>query len=146
MNRSARIVLTLIFALRYWRFDGDAGRAVRPRLDFFKGLGIFILVAVFAPLLASPDSIEVTKATGGVLEAPLAGRVVERDLLSLQADLDELVFCIPGTHRGFGRNRKRNISDRLGIIVFEIVHQLLDPNGVLRRKLAVVEESSDIGV
>jgi peptide/nickel transport system permease protein len=37
------------------------------------GLGIlllFILVAVFAPLLASPDSIEVTKATGGVLEAP----------------------------------------------------------------------------
>jgi peptide/nickel transport system permease protein len=33
-------------------------------------LVVFILVAVFAPLLASPDSIEVTKATGGVLEAP----------------------------------------------------------------------------
>ena len=33
-------------------------------------LGIFVLVAVFAPLLASPDSIEVTKATGGVLEPP----------------------------------------------------------------------------
>jgi peptide/nickel transport system permease protein len=37
------------------------------------GLGIlflFALVAILAPLLASPDSIEVTKATGGVLEPP----------------------------------------------------------------------------
>ena len=30
----------------------------------------FILVAIFAPLLADPESIEVTKATGGVLEPP----------------------------------------------------------------------------
>ena len=39
------------------------------------GLGVltfFILVAVFAPLLADPESIEVTKATGGVLEPPSA--------------------------------------------------------------------------
>jgi peptide/nickel transport system permease protein len=37
------------------------------------GLGLltfFILVAIFAPLLADPESIEVTKATGGVLEPP----------------------------------------------------------------------------
>jgi len=37
------------------------------------GLGIlvvFILVAIFAPVLAHPDTIEVTKATGGVLEPP----------------------------------------------------------------------------
>jgi len=37
------------------------------------GLGVltfFILVAVCAPLLADPESIEVTKATGGVLEPP----------------------------------------------------------------------------
>ncbi len=37
------------------------------------GLGLltfFILVAIFAPLLADAESIEVTKATGGVLEAP----------------------------------------------------------------------------
>jgi peptide/nickel transport system permease protein len=32
----------------------------------------FILVAVFAPVLADPDGLEVTKATGGVLEAPSA--------------------------------------------------------------------------
>jgi len=30
----------------------------------------FILVALLAPLLASPDGLEVTKATGGVLEPP----------------------------------------------------------------------------
>ena len=37
------------------------------------GLGLltfFLLVAIFAPLLADPESIEVTKATGGVLEPP----------------------------------------------------------------------------
>ncbi len=33
-------------------------------------LGIFVLMAVFAPLLASADGLEVTKATGGVLEPP----------------------------------------------------------------------------
>jgi peptide/nickel transport system permease protein len=33
-------------------------------------LVVFIGLAVLAPLLASPDSIEVTKATGGVLEPP----------------------------------------------------------------------------
>ena len=39
------------------------------------GLGLltfFILIALFAPLLADPESIEVTKATGGVLEPPSA--------------------------------------------------------------------------
>jgi peptide/nickel transport system permease protein len=37
------------------------------------GLGLltfFILIAIFAPVLADPESIEVTKATGGVLEPP----------------------------------------------------------------------------
>lgn len=33
-------------------------------------LTFFILVALFAPLLASSDGLEVTKATGGVLESP----------------------------------------------------------------------------
>ncbi|MFL6133674.1 MAG: ABC transporter permease, partial [Nocardioidaceae bacterium] len=35
-------------------------------------LTLFVLVAVFAPLLASPEGLEVTKATGGVLEPPSA--------------------------------------------------------------------------
>lgn len=46
------------------------------------GLGLltfFILVAVFAPLLADADSIEVTKATGGVLEAPGGGYLLGTD-------------------------------------------------------------------
>ena len=33
-------------------------------------LTFFVLVAIFAPLLADADGLEVTKATGGVLEAP----------------------------------------------------------------------------
>jgi peptide/nickel transport system permease protein len=44
----------------------------RHRSGLF-GLGLltfFVLVAIFAPLLADPESIEVTKATGGVLESP----------------------------------------------------------------------------
>jgi peptide/nickel transport system permease protein len=41
--------------------SGMAGLAV---------LAFFILVAVFAPVLADPEGLEVTKATGGVLEAP----------------------------------------------------------------------------
>jgi len=44
----------------------------RHRSGLF-GLGLltfFLLVAIFAPLLADPESIEVTKATGGVLESP----------------------------------------------------------------------------
>jgi peptide/nickel transport system permease protein len=33
-------------------------------------LTLFVLMAVFAPLLADPEGLEVTKATGGVLEPP----------------------------------------------------------------------------
>jgi len=33
-------------------------------------LGLFVFVAVFAPLLANSDGLEVTKATGGVLQPP----------------------------------------------------------------------------
>jgi peptide/nickel transport system permease protein len=33
-------------------------------------LVVFVLVAIFAPLLADPDGLSVTKATGGVLEPP----------------------------------------------------------------------------
>ena len=35
-------------------------------------LGVFVLVALCAPLLADPEGLEVTKATGGVLEPPSA--------------------------------------------------------------------------
>jgi peptide/nickel transport system permease protein len=35
-------------------------------------LSAFMLIAIFAPLLADPAGLEVTKATGGVLEAPSA--------------------------------------------------------------------------
>jgi hypothetical protein len=40
------LVLTLLFALRYWRFDGDSGRAARPTIAFFKGLGLFLLIQI----------------------------------------------------------------------------------------------------
>ena len=46
------------------------------------GLGLlafFLLLAIFAPLLADPESIEVTKATGGVLEPPGDGYLLGTD-------------------------------------------------------------------
>jgi peptide/nickel transport system permease protein len=53
-----------------WRRNWQLFRAYRSGMVGLAILVLFILVAVLAPLLASPDSIEVTKATGGVLEAP----------------------------------------------------------------------------
>jgi peptide/nickel transport system permease protein len=50
-------------------------RMFRRHKSGLLGLGIltfFVLVAVFAPLLASAEGLEVTKATGGVLEPPSA--------------------------------------------------------------------------
>ncbi len=35
-------------------------------------LAVFVLLAVFAPLIADPEGLEVTQATGGVLEPPSA--------------------------------------------------------------------------
>jgi peptide/nickel transport system permease protein len=48
----------LLFRANRW---GMVGLAV---------LVVFVLVAVFAPVLADPDGLSVTKATGGVLEPP----------------------------------------------------------------------------
>lgn len=42
-------------------------------------LTFFILVAVLAPLLASSDGLEITKATGGVLEAPSGDFILGTD-------------------------------------------------------------------
>ena len=51
---------------RWWRqFRGN-----RAGMSGLVVLAFFILVAVFAPVLADPEGLEVTKATGGVLEAP----------------------------------------------------------------------------
>ena len=60
------------------------------------GLGIlvvFVLVAIFAPLLAHPDTIEVTKATGGVLEPPSSEYWLGTD----DAGRSVLNLCIWGT-------------------------------------------------
>jgi hypothetical protein len=51
---------------RNWRLF----RAYRSGVAGLVVLAAFVLLALLAPLLASPESIEVTKATGGVLEPP----------------------------------------------------------------------------
>lgn len=53
-----------------WRRNWHLFRAHRSGVVGLVVLVLFILVAVLAPLIAPPDTIEVTKATGGVLEAP----------------------------------------------------------------------------
>jgi peptide/nickel transport system permease protein len=52
------------------RRNWAAFRRYRSGLVGLAVLGLFILVAVLAPLLADPSSIKVTEATGGVLEPP----------------------------------------------------------------------------
>jgi peptide/nickel transport system permease protein len=55
-----------------WRRNWRQFRGHRSGMLGLVILLAFILVAVFAPLLAAPDSIQVTRATGGVLEPPSA--------------------------------------------------------------------------
>lgn len=45
------ILLALLFALRWWRFEGDGRRAARPTLALFKGLAIVLLVQAGGELL-----------------------------------------------------------------------------------------------
>lgn len=45
------ILAAVIFALRWWRFDGDSRRAARPTLALFTGLAIVILVQAGAEML-----------------------------------------------------------------------------------------------
>ena len=56
-------------------------------------LTVFVLVAVFAPLLAHPDTIAVTKATGGVLEPPSSEFWLGTD----ESGRSVLALCIWGT-------------------------------------------------
>ena len=54
---------------------GRTWKQFRERKSGLLGLGVmifFVLIAVFAPLLADPSGLEVTQATGGVLEPPSA--------------------------------------------------------------------------
>ena len=53
-----------------WRRNWRLFRGHRSGLIGFVILGIFVVVALAAPLLADADGLKVTKATGGVLESP----------------------------------------------------------------------------
>lgn len=46
------IFLVLVFALRWWRFQGNTGRAATPTLAAFKGLLIVLIVQLGGSLLA----------------------------------------------------------------------------------------------
>ncbi len=53
-----------------WRRNWRLFRGHRSGLAGLGVLVVFLLLALLAPLLAAPESIEVTKATGGILEPP----------------------------------------------------------------------------
>jgi peptide/nickel transport system permease protein len=55
-----------------WRRGWAQFRTHRSGVVGLLVLGFFVFIAVAAPLLADPESIEITKATGGVLEPPSA--------------------------------------------------------------------------
>ncbi|MDX6326091.1 MAG: peptide/nickel transport system permease protein [Nocardioidaceae bacterium] len=56
-----------------WRRNWTHFRQHRSGLLGLAILVVFVLLAVFAPVIADPAGLEVTKATGGVLEGPTAG-------------------------------------------------------------------------
>jgi peptide/nickel transport system permease protein len=53
-----------------WRRNWKLFRGHRSGLVGLVILGFFVVVALAAPLLADPEGLKVTKATGGVLESP----------------------------------------------------------------------------
>ncbi len=75
-----------------WRRNWRLFRSHRSGMVGLAVLLLFVLVAVFAPLLASPESIEVTKATGGVLEPPSSEYWLGTD----EAGRSVLALCIWG--------------------------------------------------
>ena len=58
------LFLVLIFALRYWAWDGDARRAARPNPALFKGLAILLLVQIGGELLVLAAASLGGKAVG----------------------------------------------------------------------------------
>jgi peptide/nickel transport system permease protein len=55
-----------------WRDGWALFRTHRSGMVGLVVLGVFVLLAVAAPVIADPEGLEVTKATGGVLEPPSA--------------------------------------------------------------------------
>jgi hypothetical protein len=58
------IVLALLFALRWWRFEGDSRRGARPTLALLKGLALFILVDLGAETLAEGIAVAISRLAG----------------------------------------------------------------------------------
>jgi hypothetical protein len=56
------------------------------------------------------------------------------------------VLRAPRAGGQLGRDREGRLAGRLGIVVAEVVEQLLDAHGVLRRELALHQEATDVGV
>ena len=63
------IFLALLFALRWWRFDGDSRRAARPTLALLKGLAVVALIQVGGELLV----MALVKGLGAALGPLRAG-------------------------------------------------------------------------
>ncbi len=54
--------------------------------------------------------------------------------------------CVPGRVRDLGRDRERVIAVGVGVVVGEVVDQLLDAHGVLGRPLPLVDEAPHVAV
>ena len=72
--------------------------------------------------------------------------LVVGDGTALQADAGEPVLGVPGAAGHLDVDRERVVAGRGRVVVGEVVDQLLDPDGVLRRPRVLVEEAPDVGV
>lgn len=60
------LVLTLVFALRWWRFDGDVRRALRPTSGLLKGLVVVALVQLAGDALFVAIGLALGRLFGAV--------------------------------------------------------------------------------
>src|SRR5205807_4229383 len=63
-----------------------------------------------------------------------------------QADADQQVLVVPGAAGQVGGQRDGVLAPRLGVVVGEVVDQLLGADGILGGQAAVGEVAADVGV
>ena len=68
------LLLFLLFAIRWWAFEGEAKRAATPGILFFKGLGLFMLIEFGGESLMRLMGQGLSWAAGSAI--PMVGRIV----------------------------------------------------------------------
>ena len=81
------LLLFLLFAIRWWAFEGDAKRAAAPGILFFKGLGLFMLIEFGGESLMRLVGQGLSWAAGPTI--PMMARIA----IGIRIDADQFGFA-----------------------------------------------------